>query len=63
MRQQKETYNFADLHICNLNLAGYTSHVGNPLLSDFILIGQKLEKLGFTYYKGKVTVVDPLEEQ
>lgn len=44
-------------------MAGSTSRVGNPFLSDFILIGQKLEKLGFTYYKSKVTVVDPVEVQ
>jgi len=30
-----------------------------PLGRDFITVGQKLERLGFTYHKGKVTVIDP----
>jgi len=46
-----------------LTVAGYSSLSWHPLLSDFILLGQKLEQLGFTYYKGKVTVVDPAEVQ
>jgi hypothetical protein len=42
-------------------MAGGMDSAGNPLLADFILVGQKLEKLGFTYYKDKVTVTEPLE--
>lgn len=34
-----------------------------PLLADFILLGQKLEQLGFTYYNGAVTVIEPGEVQ
>ena len=48
----------ADLTISGL--AGSTSRVGNPLFKDFIVVGRKLEKLGFTYYAGKVIVVEPL---
>lgn len=42
-------------------MAGDESLNWHPLLGDFILVGQKLEKLGFTYFKGKVIVVQPLE--
>ena len=45
--------------LCYFKLAGSTGSVGNPLIADFILVGQRLEKLGFTYYKGKVTIVEP----
>jgi hypothetical protein len=38
------------------DLAGDESHASNPLCSDFISLGQRLEKLGFTYYRGVVTV-------
>lgn len=44
-------------------MAGDESRGGNTLLSDFILFAQKLEELGFTYYKGKVTIVEPSEAQ
>jgi hypothetical protein len=40
-------------------LAGNTGNVENPLLQNFILIGRKLEKLGFMYCAGKVMVVKP----
>ena len=40
-------------------MAGYLSDAGNPFLADFILVGQKLEQLGFTYYKGKVIIIEP----
>jgi len=33
----------------------------HPFLSDFILVGQKLEQLGFTYYQGKVMFIEPEE--
>ena len=42
-------------------MAGDESDGWHPLLSDFILLGQKLEQLGFTYFKGTVTVMDPSE--
>lgn len=44
-----------------LNLAGCESLNWHPFLSDFILVGHKLEQLGFTYFKGTVTVIDPSE--
>ena len=31
-----------------------------PLAQDFILLGQKLEKLGFSYSKGRVIIVLPV---
>jgi len=40
-------------------MAGYTSDAGNPLLADFILVGLKLERLGFTCYRGKATIIEP----
>jgi len=33
----------------------------HPFLVDFILVGRKLEQLGFTYFKGSVKVIDSLE--
>ena len=44
-------------------MAGRESGAGNPLLADFILAGQRLEQLGFTYYKGAVLRIDTLEVQ
>lgn len=44
-------------------MAGYMVRGGNTLLSDFILVAQKLEQLGFTYHNGQVIVVDLGEEQ
>jgi len=44
-----------------LGLAGSTSRVGNPLLTDFLMVGQKLEKLGFIYDRGNVIIVEPEE--
>jgi hypothetical protein len=46
-----------------LCMAGYTSRVGNPILTDFLLLAEKLEQLGFTYYNGKVSIVDPIVER
>jgi hypothetical protein len=37
------------------------SRAGNPLLTDFILLGQKLEALDFTYHNDKVIVDTVLE--
>ncbi len=33
----------------------------HPLLVDFVLVGQKLEQLGFTYHKGEVIIVGPFD--
>jgi hypothetical protein len=44
-------------------MAGHTSRVGNPFLLDFILVAQRLEQLGFTYFKGKVIIVELVEGQ
>jgi hypothetical protein len=44
-------------------MAGHRSCVGNPFLADFILVAKKLEDIGFTYFKGKVTIVEPVEGQ
>ena len=38
-------------------LAGSKSLDWHPLFSDFVILGQKLEQLGFTYYKGIVTII------
>lgn len=34
-------------------MAGDESHASNPLITDFIVLGQRLEKLGFIYHQGK----------
>lgn len=39
------------------------SSVGNPLVADFVLVGQKLEKLGFVYYRDKVILAESLGSQ
>ena len=39
-------------------VAGYLSDAETPP-ADFILVGQKLEQLGFTYFKGKVVIIEP----
>ena len=44
-------------------MAGDESLNWHPSLSDFILVGQRLERLGFTYYKGTVAIIDSLEMQ
>ncbi|HUD06813.1 MAG TPA: hypothetical protein VMR34_02905 [Candidatus Saccharimonadales bacterium] len=44
-------------------MAGYTSAIWHHILTDFILVAQRLEELGFTYHKGKVIIIEPLEEQ
>jgi hypothetical protein len=44
-------------------LAGYTSGVWHTILLDFIHVAEQLEQLGFTYYKGKVVIVEPIEER
>ena len=44
-------------------MAGDESLSWRPLIQDFILLGQKLEQLGFTYYKGKVTIIGASERR
>lgn len=44
-------------------LAGGTSSAGNPLFTDFISVGRQLEKLGFTFQRGKILLLEPLEKQ
>jgi hypothetical protein len=44
-------------------MAGETLSVLNPLLADFISVAQQLERLGFTYHRGKVILIEPLEEE
>lgn len=47
----------AFLHLL-LSLAGCASRAGNPLLADFVLVAQKLEKLGFIYHRNKVMIAE-----
>jgi len=47
--------------ICYRPWLGDGSDEGNTLLSDFILLALKLEKLGFAYHKGTVTIIVPDE--
>lgn len=42
-------------------MAGTESLSWHPFLADFILVGQKLEQLGFTHHKGRVILINPLE--
>ena len=44
-------------------MAGSKPRASNPLLSGFILVGRRLEQLGFIYHKGVVMIIDPLEVQ
>lgn len=44
-------------------MAGGKSGAGNPLFTDFISVAQRLEKLGFTFHRGNVLLLEPLEEQ
>jgi len=39
-------------------MAGSESDGGSTLLVVFILFGQKLEKLNFTYHQGKTIIID-----
>jgi hypothetical protein len=41
---------------------GYGSR-RNTLPVDFILVAQKLEKLGFVYHKGKVVIVEREQDE
>lgn len=44
-------------------MAGDESDGWHPLVEDFLLVGNKLEQLGFRYFKGSVTIIDPAEMQ
>jgi hypothetical protein len=46
---KQKDYSFTRSLFNNL-LAGHKSLSRHPFLSDFILVGQKLEQLGLTYY-------------
>lgn len=39
-------------------MAGGESHASNPLVADFVLLAHKLEKLGFTYSRGNIIVIE-----
>jgi hypothetical protein len=41
-------------------MAGDGSLSWHPLVADLILVGQRLERLGFVYSKGKVIVIGDL---
>lgn len=58
-KTEPKTSSFYRYEFGSVFLAGSTSRAGNPLLADFLLVGQKLEKLGFTYYKDKVIIIEP----
>jgi hypothetical protein len=38
-------------------MAERESDASNPLLADFILVGERLERLGFIYAKGELIVL------
>jgi hypothetical protein len=40
-------------------MAGDESLNWHPLIADFILVGQRLEQLGFIYSRGVIIVVEP----
>lgn len=42
-------------------MAGRKSLTWHPLIHDFIIVGRKLEKLGFTYHRKGVLIVEPME--
>jgi len=44
-------------------VAGDESLNWHPFLADFVIIGQKLEQLGFTYFKGRVAIIELIEGQ
>lgn len=45
-------------YICNNFMAGRESLNWHPLITDFILVGQKLEQLGFIYSRQTVILID-----
>ena len=44
-------------------MAGYESATRHTIFLDYILVAQKLEQLGFTYYNGNVIIVELVEGQ
>jgi len=44
-------------------LAGDESLNWHPLISDFVLIGQKLQELGFIYSQGRVIVLNEIPSE
>ncbi len=48
-------------YICNNLMAGCESHASNPLVRDFILVGQRLARFGFIYNKGDILVLEELD--
>lgn len=40
-------------------LAGGESHGRHALAEDFATLGQKMEKIGFAYYRDRVIVINP----
>ena len=59
---KKDAQSCASAHLLS-KLAGDESRVGNPFFSDFLLVGRRLEELGFTYYNGTVTIIELWEVQ
>jgi hypothetical protein len=57
---QVKTYapNFGAFLPLLFELAGDESAIWHTLFKDFILVAQKLEKLGFKYYNGKVVILE-----
>ncbi len=45
-------------YICNNLMAGCKSDALNPLLADFILLGRRLEEIGFRYSQSRVLVIE-----
>jgi len=42
-------------------MAGDEAATRHTIFLDYILVAQKLEQLGFTYYNGNVIIVEPGE--
>lgn len=40
-------------------MAGGESDSWHPVVADFVLLAQKLEKLGFIYHRGSVIIAEP----
>jgi len=43
-------------------MAGYTSRAGNTLFADYLLLAEKLKRLGFVMANGRVVIVEPDRE-
>jgi hypothetical protein len=43
-------------------MAGDESAIWHTLLRDFLIVANKLEELGFVYYRGNVVIVEPQEQ-